>query len=205
MRRFLAAVVATATLLLVPAASAGAADKVSVCHAPPDNPGAVHLIQVARSALADHLAHGDALAFDGSCYVMVSPDMATPAAEQVCVERYGGHLASIHSEAQNEFIGSLVDPAGAGDRSARVGGVGTFCQGPNATYAWTDGSPWDFDDWRPPHQNNWYIQEPSCSAGGNPAALQLVPHSSPVWLRGWNDVWMNHVTNGFVCRFDPVR
>jgi len=45
-------------------ASAGGKVKVVVCHVPPDDPDDAHTIEIAESALPDHLAHGDV---EGMC------------------------------------------------------------------------------------------------------------------------------------------
>jgi hypothetical protein len=39
----------------------GEDDKVTICHRPPGNPNAAHTITISRSALEDHLSHGDTL------------------------------------------------------------------------------------------------------------------------------------------------
>src|SRR5215204_1569683 len=67
-----------------------------------------------------------------------------------CVARIGGHLASIHSQAENNFVSALVDPRNIGGITASIGGTapGGFCAGPTAAYAWTDGTPWDYENWR---------------------------------------------------------
>lgn len=51
------------TLALV--ATVQAANKVQVCHIPPDNPSHYHTITISENALEAHLGHGD---FPGSCY-----------------------------------------------------------------------------------------------------------------------------------------
>jgi hypothetical protein len=44
--------------------SGAPAEKVDVCHFPPDNPSNFHTIVVSSNAVASHLAHGDQL---GAC------------------------------------------------------------------------------------------------------------------------------------------
>jgi hypothetical protein len=46
-------------LLLMASGRAGATDKVQVCHRDPGNPANFRIIEVAPSAVAAHLAHGD--------------------------------------------------------------------------------------------------------------------------------------------------
>ena len=62
---------AGASLLVATPAAAGNADKVEICHLPPDNPANAHTIRVSENAMKAHLKHGD---FLGAC-------------EQPCEER----------------------------------------------------------------------------------------------------------------------
>jgi hypothetical protein len=55
MRRALITVVAV-TLFAI---SGSGADKVAICHIPPDNPQNAHTIRVAQPAVQAHLDHGD--------------------------------------------------------------------------------------------------------------------------------------------------
>src|SRR5262249_12725729 len=144
----------------------------------------------------DHLAHGDHLAFGGSCFVFAVGPQNSVEAEQVCVNTLGGHLASIHSQAENAFVSALVDPQNVGGITAFIGGTepAGLCAGTNTPYAWTDGTPWDFQNWRP--------GEPNCSAA--PGAIQLWPtNAANGFLSGWNDVPTDVSLNGFVCEYRP--
>lgn len=90
----------TVPMLLV--ASAAMAQKTSICHVPPGNPGNAHTISVAPNAVPAHLAHGDSM---GACECRVDADCADdnlcneercvlgkcqreelPCADQPCVE-----------------------------------------------------------------------------------------------------------------------
>ena len=188
--------VATGLVLLAFAAAAAAQDKVDVCHRPPDNPSNVKLITVGAAALADHLSHGDHLSFGEACYVHAFGPEDSSQAEQVCVDVYGGHLASIHSQAEDDFISALIDPSAIGGITASIGGFepGGFCSGPDATYQWTDGTPWDFSNWR---LTTW---EPNCT--GAPAATQFWPNTNG-YYSGWNDVPAGDPLGGFVCKYYP--
>ena len=122
-------------------------NKVVICHRPPGNPNNVQVISINVDSLADHLAHGDHLSFGGFCYTVESGDTDYATSEQACVDNFGGHLASIHSQAEDDFISMLVGP---GDKTARIGGYAElgFVNGPGGVYTWTDGTPWDFSNWR---------------------------------------------------------
>lgn len=173
----------------------GGAGKTAVCHRPPDNPSNVRLISISTNAVADHMAHGDHASFEGSCYVVESATTFAPA-EQACVDQYGGHLASIHSQAEDDFISGLVDPNDAGGITAWIGGfaAGGFTAGPGGTYDWTDGSPWDYQNWR--------LTTGEPNATGAPAGVQFWPDNNG-GLSGWNDVPQSANLGRAVCKYQP--
>jgi hypothetical protein len=49
--------------------------------------------------------------FNDVCYVFVTQPSTFAVAEQACIDDFGGHLVSIHSQAEDDFISDLVDPA----------------------------------------------------------------------------------------------
>jgi hypothetical protein len=185
-------------ILVLSLASVAAASKIQICHRPPDTPDNVRLISISVNALADHLAHGDHLSFGGFCYVVVPGDINAAISEQYCQNQFGGHLASIHSLAEDNFVSDLIDPNDAGSIKARIGGYTAtgFCSGPSGVYAWTDGTSWDYSNWR------LTTGEPSCSGYGGPASIQLWPNNNG-WLSGWNDVPASASLGNFVCKYQP--
>jgi len=59
---------------------------------------------------------------------------------------WGGHLASVHSEDEYDFILNLLDA----ERKYFLGGVripGRSTGSGNETWEWSDGSPWDYTAW----------------------------------------------------------
>jgi len=188
---------AVALVLMLPAVgTAEPSNKVTICHRPPDNPGNVQLLTVSVNALPDHLAHGDHLSFGGSCYSVEPNDLRYATSEQACIDLYGGHLASIHSQAENDFVGALVDPDSTCQRTARIGGYaqGGFCLGPDASYTWSDGTAWDYWHWR---GTTW---EPNCT--GIPGSTQFWPDTCG-YFAGWNDVPVGDALDFFVCKYQP--
>jgi hypothetical protein len=142
-------------------------------------------------------------AFGGQCYLVVhNVDVSVAGSESACVTSYGGHLASVHSQAENDFLGNLIDPAQAGFITAVIGGLAptSFCNGAGG---WTDGTPWDYTNWRTA------TGEPNAPCG-SPTSIQLWP-ANPVnsghipSYSGWNDISANllHVTD-YVCEFAPA-
>jgi hypothetical protein len=115
-------------------------------------------------------------------YVPAPAGITHAAGESLCQTNYAGHLASVHSAAQEAAIDALIQPCAPGScfTTVWIGGdaPGGFCSGPNATYAWTDGTPWDYQNWRVS------TGEPNCT--GVPGCIQLWPANSQ--FPGWNDV-----------------
>jgi hypothetical protein len=183
-------------LVLSLASVTAAADNVEICHRDPGNPNNVHIISVSPDDVAGHIAHGDHFAFGGSCYVVEPGDQNASTSEQFCQCMFGGHLASIHSQAEDDFISHLVDPNADRRITARIGGVEPlgFCSGPSATYHWTDGTAWDFANWR------LTTGEPNCT--GAPASIQFWPNTNGN-LSGWNDTPAGDPLRNFVCKYQP--
>jgi len=71
-----------------------------------------------------------------SCYQWFYTEMKTwQEAENHC-QSFGGHLASIHSEEENEFISkTLLGTVWIGGRASG---------GETGTWTWSDGTPWDY-------------------------------------------------------------
>ncbi|MEO8679774.1 MAG: Ig-like domain-containing protein [Vicinamibacterales bacterium] len=120
-------------------------------------------------------------------YSFVPTHTTFTAAEAVCVAA-GGHLASVHSANENHFLSLLADPGQAGFITSYLGGVLSVSAG----WAWTDGSPWDYANWR--------AGEPS----GDGNAVQLWPDNNGV-LSGWNDLSDSIILSdgGYLCNFAP--
>ena len=128
-----------------------------------------------------------------SCYALMTGDQGLTTSEEACQTRFpDGHLASIHSKDEDDFISNLVDPSAVGGITARIGGVGPFCEGSSGTYAWTDSTAWDYQNWRTS------TGEPSCSAGET--SIQFWPNTNGD-LSGWNDVSSTGSLGYFVCKY----
>ncbi|MCH8203369.1 MAG: hypothetical protein IH996_09725 [Proteobacteria bacterium] len=117
-------------------------------------------------------------------------------AERFCVSQYGGHLASIHSQPENDVVGHMVDPAGAGKITAWIGAVAPsgFTARAEGNYRWSDGSPWTFQRWRRT------TSEPNATPGDAPAGVQFWPDSNGR-LSGWNDIPQSATQNNLVCKY----
>ncbi len=183
-----------AVLLVSATAVLAQSNKVTICHRPPGNPAGVKAISIAVDDLADHLAHGDHRWFGGFCYTVEPGDTSFATSEQACVAKFGGHLASIHSQAEDNFISMLV----GSDRTARIGGYAQtgFIYGPSATYTWVDGTPWNFYNWR--NTTN----EPNGT--GVPGSIQFWSNTRG-FNSGWNDVPVADPLDYYVCKYRPRK
>ena len=121
-------------------------------------------------------------------YKFVPTHITWTAAEAACVAD-GGHLASIHSLAENHFASGVIDPAGVGGITAFLGGSGSRSDG----WFWQDGTPFVYSNWRTS------TGEPS--GGGN--VIQMWPDNNGS-NSGWNDVPDGVFSDiGYLCKFPP--
>jgi hypothetical protein len=95
-------------------------------------------------------------------------------------EQEGGHLTSIHSPEENQFLATLSPQ----NSIVMIGGNDLETEG---TFVWTDGSDWDYQNWRPGQPSN---------AGG-------VEHCAEMGWGGetlWNDQPCNYPRGEFICK-----
>jgi hypothetical protein len=96
---------------------------------------------------------------------------------------FGGHLATISSAAENQFVFALAGPIS--DWPNRLGPwLGGFRD--DQGWKWVTGEPWSWTAWEPGEPNN------TC---GGEDKLHFINYSS-----SWNDV----ASNGLACGGDPV-
>lgn len=93
--------------------------------------------------------------FNGNTYAFIENEMLWNEAREVC-EKFGGHLAYINSEAEQEFITEITK-----NYYTALGGWDELSEG---EWTWLDGSEMTFTNWRSgepnnsyPHQNHLYI------------------------------------------------
>lgn len=109
-------------------------------------------------------------------------------------EQMGGHLATITSKEENEFVASLLPRARNYDTFYWIG---LLDETKKRAWKWITGEEFSYQDWRPGEPNN---------AGGNEyyVAMTASPEAS---VHGtWNDFEGPHRTHdiivGFVCEWD---
>lgn len=88
-----------------------------------------------------------------SCYELFPEPLAWEAAEQRCVE-WGGHLASVGSAEEDDFLAGWLAALGEGGPLV----LGTWLGGTDAEddgeFIWSDGAPLSYDAWGPDQPNN---------------------------------------------------
>ena len=83
--------------------------------------------------------------FDKSCYKLLDNSGAHYSNRDVCNQECvsaGGMLTSIHSQEENNFLASLLPQDGS--MWTIVGGEEV---GRTNTFAWMDGTEWDYENW----------------------------------------------------------
>jgi versican core protein len=105
--------------------------------------------------------------------------MTWNAAKPRC-EQEGGHLTSIHSTEENQFLLTLLP-------QNHVVWIGANDLDTEGTFVWTDGSAWDFEAWKAGEPNNHGGGEDCTDFGYGGETL-------------WNDLPCNRKWGGFICK-----
>ena len=145
----------------------------------------------------------------GECvFTFVNENKAMHAAEDYCVENFGGHLASAHSQADGDAFATLVtgntawigyhdmgfEAGCTDDRHEGIGG-----EIASATFVWTDASPSDYENWAGGEPNDWQDGVARCDGTGNEDCTEA-------WRGGdnWNDANCDG-QKPFICGSCPTR
>ena len=81
----------------------------------------------------------------GKCYQAFYQQRTWVEAYYLC-QSYGGDLASISSQGENDFIGSIVE------EDVWIGGHDLTEDG---TWKWSDHTPWGYENWSTGYPNNY--------------------------------------------------
>ena len=92
----------------------------------------------------------------------------------------GAHLASVHSEDENEFIYNSYQAEAGGD--IWIGGIKK-----GDSYSWLDGTPWNYQNWSPGNPS-----------GGSEKCLEIFALN--YYPSKWNDDNCELAKNAFVCQ-----
>jgi len=142
-------------------------------------------------------ANADPIVWDanGHTYeVITNPDEGSITWEEArdMADDLGGHLVTITSWAENQFVAWLVHSYGTGDLQRYwLGGYQDFslsdnCE-PASCWAWVTGEVW----W-----DNWYMYEPNDGAGGTQHYLHY--WASPGWF---DDMENRDVMDSFIIEY----
>ena len=116
------------------------------------------------------------------CYYWSMTEVNWTQAENHC-RKGGGHLASVTSEAINEFILSELIK-----RSNRMLWIGGTDKGEQGSWNWTDCSPWEFTYWQENQPSNHERQD----------CIRYSKTSKSTGKPKWND-WYCDQKQKFVC------
>ncbi|KAK6754705.1 hypothetical protein RB195_013596 [Necator americanus] len=131
--------------------------------------------------------------FDGNQYGFFDHEASFDEAEEICVH-YGGHLVSIHSQAENDFVHSMTYPLTSHSYNEMVWLGGRRASPPfDNQWTWTDGSPFDYTNWDD-GEPDYYQAIEKC--------LQLLfdQKNSGRKEKRWNDIRCDSPMPHFVCK-----
>jgi hypothetical protein len=121
--------------------------------------------------------------FRGHFYSVMDDWVSWPDAVASC-DQSGGHLVTINSEEENQFVYNLEPDTWLGASDAAQEGV----------WAWVTGEPFSYTNWAPSEPNNLDTETYLAYFTG--------PPPGPEWLPGqWNDV--PELQLPFVCEYEP--
>ena len=97
-------------------------------------------------------------------YELVAESKSAAAAEDACIMK-GGHLASVHSQDDQDIIDALIPDGGRAwlgfhDRHEEGG-----CD--ELSFIWTDATPTDYTNWASGEPNDWQAGVANCDGSGN--------------------------------------
>ena len=164
-----------------------------------DTAGNPNMFQIGVQIIATTDAPAEPVCWDvnGSCYINVSaPEIswsdARAAAAQMTFRGVRGHLATITSQAEQDFIDTRVLPPA--EQQPPFGGT----RGWLGAFQATDGAPWQWVTGEAFTYTNWREGEPRGDTGNN-----FVEFS---WdLADWNDTANSDpATDGYLVEYSPV-
>jgi len=130
-------------------------------------------------------------------------DEAREIADKKMFEGLSGHLATITSQTENDFVyNSLGGELLAGYWLGAYQPNGS--NEPNGNWQWVTGENWNYSNWGGTEPNNSYGGEfGGAPAGSDEEALQLHPTSSPPYT--WNDMEKTALMTGFIIEYENIN
>ena len=123
--------------------------------------------------------------YEGNVYTFHNRRRSWRVAEMICNDE-GGHLVSIHSQEEQDFVQGLVDSV---DEDRYEYHIGLNDRQREGQWVWSDSTEFDFDAWKPgqPDNKGWFGQD--CAQSG---------------VRGGSKKWTDRSCNWnwepFVCK-----
>nr|CDJ82062.1 C-type lectin domain containing protein [Haemonchus contortus] len=130
----------------------------------------------------------------GFSYKVYEQSATFDEAEAMCVAD-SGHLVSIHSSEENEFVEAITAANKPSIEYYDFVWIGLQQRSGNKTWTWTDGSPVNYLNWAPGEPNDVEEREHCVEFYNNPG-IQL-PNAVET---GWNDIDCNLKMKYFVCK-----
>ena len=133
----------------------------------------------------------DSEQFNGHYYKVYDYNLTWNEANNFCLN-LGGHLVTITSEAENEFVKQLISQ-GHHQESYWTGGY----RGENSNWTWITDEEFNYSKWAPGEPNNLSQKE-------NFIELYNMYNSNNALLGSWNDVTevSGMFNRGFICEWD---
>lgn len=142
---------------------------------------AVHSVSAEEAGKTAPAIPEDAVEFNGSYYKIYNDRLSWLDAELYC-ENLGGHLVTVTSQEEQEFIESI------NNQKKWIGGYRHT--GWDNTWYWITGEEWDYTNWGEGEPNN------SSNVISN-------ENKASVWPKFWNDLNLNSREQyGFICEWD---
>ena len=145
-------------------------------------------------------ASDEAQIFEGHRYQVFDESMTWTEAKAYC-EELGGHLATVTSQEENDFIAGLI-----ADGTKNLYWLGGYKEsGQEDVWRWVTGEAWNYA--------NWDVGEPNDLGGGESYVEMIrIADSSARTPEKWNDI-KNNSSNGFyavknkglVCEWEPTE
>ncbi|CAJ0594293.1 unnamed protein product [Cylicocyclus nassatus] len=116
-------------------------------------------------------------------------------AERRC-ESYGGHLTSVHSDDENDFIIEMSHTGynRTAHRMLTWIGLRQADYPKSKDWTWTDGTNVDFLPWAPTEPNNANGNERCAQVHSDHGAEDADPFGK------WNDIYCDHTMRSYVCK-----
>ncbi|MBX7208814.1 MAG: SUMF1/EgtB/PvdO family nonheme iron enzyme [Verrucomicrobiaceae bacterium] len=152
----------------------------------------------ASGAPAPSQIPADALSFGKSRYAWFSGAITWKEAKEKA-EALGGHLATITSAAEDNWVVSQFQTRIAPGKTFWIGGIQ---EKPNLPWAWVSGEKFDFTQWAASEPNNAKATGPKATP-----PYMLAYYSRPGTRMGWNDIsesdpqWRDF-TQGYLVEWD---